>query len=140
MIKLKIALLATICVVLLCGCRQEVSDVLSRRASWSLKVYENGRIVASDEIASGTPKYRDVIDWARSKEDGWSPSFVSYVPGIELSGPDFSVSISRKKLVLVVESQEYTRPLSEQDYRRIEEILEVGPSLGGQQKLQPAIP
>lgn len=130
MARSRTVLLAAICLVLLCSCRQEVAEVLRSRQSWNLRIYETGRVIEASVITAGTPKYQAVLGWMESKEDGWNPSFVSYVPGIELSGQNFSVSISPKTLVLVVESKEYTRSLSDQDYVRIREILDVRPHLG----------
>ena len=55
-------------------------------------VYSVGRPVVDRSIEPGSAEERSVADWFNSHSKGWHTSFVTYVPGRQIEGDDFSLN------------------------------------------------
>lgn len=77
--------------LLLVGCTQSL-DLKIPDAPLELRV-PGGPNDGLCTIAPGSEAYDALVAWVAANQDGWESTYASYVPGLVVSGDDFSINL-----------------------------------------------
>ena len=105
------AVVGVVSCALLAGCDKELSLALPAEPV-KLQRYEQGRPVEACDISPDSPQFKSLAAWISNNKDGWSSSPASYVPGVLVSGRNFSVNFLSSLVVVNYPGGQLTRKAS----------------------------
>lgn len=81
-----------------------------------VQVYGAGRPNAQCQIISGSKEQDKLAAWLAQNKEGWKATLATYVPGVLVSGNDFSINFLGSSVILNYESGQYAHSIEPKQY------------------------
>lgn len=115
------------CCAALSGCTVDLTEALEHDTQWTVIAYDNGRAQPSRTVARESQQGAELLKWAKANPDGWSLALADYVPGLLVFTPSFRLCLQPSLAVFGTGRLQYSKPISEAEYRRLRQILAASP-------------
>lgn len=115
------------CCAGLSGCTVDVAKALEQDKQWAVIAYDNGHAQPQRTVARDSPQGAELVKWAKANGDGWSVAIADYVPGVLVFTPSFRLNLQSSLAAFSAGGLQYSKTLSEADYRRLRQILGANP-------------
>lgn len=102
------------CTALLAACHVDLA--LPETESLRLQVYQQGSPVAECKLAPGTPNFQKLASWLSNNRTGWTSTLASYVPGVYITGSNFSINFLRTFVIVNSPEGQYSHSVSPSEY------------------------
>lgn len=110
--------LSLLCLALImggCSARPDLS--LPKDETFTVFVYEGARRVRQIELKPGSEAHRRLIAWAGESGRGWSPTPVTYAPGILVRGSSFSLNFGASQVIFNSKEGQFSRRVEPREYQ-----------------------
>jgi hypothetical protein len=111
-----------LCFAILSGCRRDPARVLKQEQSWTLYIYNKGRVEDKRVIGQGVER-NELLNWAEHNSEGWSLAMQDFVPCLLISGASFRLNVLPSVAAFDAGTFTYAKKISEEDYRRLRQVL-----------------
>jgi len=79
-------------------------------------VYGEGKILAERSIAPTSNEHKKLASWLSFNHDGWSPTPASYVPGVYVTGNNFSINFLKSNVIVNFRGGQFIKPIDPKEY------------------------
>ena len=113
--------------ILITGCSKNIiiQDQISKKQSIDILIYKSGHVSRKGTIKKDDKLFKELLVWAKNNNNGWSLSYVSYVPQTYLSSKGWSLNFMKSIVVLNCKEGQYTKNITPKDYKLIKDLNEV---------------
>jgi len=112
------------CLLALPACSPNVVGTLEKDGGpWMLERYDNGRLIHSETVDTGSRRRADIINWAKANANGWRPSLSDYAPGVVVFSASFKLNLRSGFVVFGRGHLQYERSLASDEGRKLDELL-----------------
>ena len=101
---------------ILTGCSQTIVFNVSPAETLRVSVYSKGRPVQECAIAPGSPQQQKLSAWLSKNTEAWAATPATYVPGVKVSGENFSVNFLGTGVILNYAHGQYSRSANPSEY------------------------
>lgn len=101
--------------ILLTGCGRD-PDLSTLDMQPLAITFGDGRQPRERRVFPPSREHEGLLAWAAQHKTGWSSSYVSYAPGILVSGTNFSLNIHPSGVILNIGGRQYEHDASASDF------------------------
>ena len=101
---------------MLTGCAHTLDLTLPATDPLKVQIHRNGRPLQECEIAPSSEQYKQLATWLSQNREVWSATPASYVPGVMISGPSFSINFLGGGAIVQYEKGQFSHPAKPKDY------------------------
>jgi hypothetical protein len=102
--------------VLLSGCGQ--TDLTSLvQQPLSISVFNGGRPVSERQVLPPSKDHELLSSWLAQHQSGWHSSFVTYAPGVLVTGTNFTMNIQRSAVIINAGGKQFVRNANDSDFQ-----------------------
>lgn len=98
------------------GCKSEVNLQPPKNETLKLLVYGGGKPLKERELSPSSKEYEHLMSWLAANREGWSPTVVTFVPGVYVSGKDFSINFLKTSAIINFREGQYIKDINPKDY------------------------
>lgn len=102
-------------VLMLCACSKDVQWALPSE-TLKLSRFEHGRPVSECSVGVGSPQYQKLSAWLASHQEGWEPTLATYVPGVYITGSNFSINFLGPSVIVNYPEGQFARATLPAEY------------------------
>jgi hypothetical protein len=100
------------------ACSKNLDFEIPRGVDLSLTI-RDGRSYQSCEIEASSSDIENLATWLKDNSSGWESTWVTYAPGVLVTGPGFSINFMNEAAVINYEGGQYARPVTSASYSHL---------------------
>ena len=109
-------LLGVFVLIAVAGCKREVHFQLPQNETLKLLVYSSGKPIKERELAPLSKEHQLLASWLAANREGWSPTVVTFVPSVYVTGKDFSINFLKTSAIINFREGQYIKDVNPKDY------------------------
>ncbi len=114
--------ITAVSLLLLAACEKTVTFQIPLDEDLKLTIHDTGPgIITAQEcmLEAGSDEIDKIATWLNANKDDWEPSVVTFVPGVMVRGPDFTLNFLGDGAILNYEKGQFTSPSGSSFYSNL---------------------
>jgi hypothetical protein len=83
----------------------------------TISVFKAGRPVSERHVSPPSSDHERLSSWLVQHQNGWHSSFVTYAPGVLVSGTNFTMNIQHSRVIINAGGSQFVREANDADFQ-----------------------
>jgi hypothetical protein len=83
----------------------------------TISVFKNGHPISERSVSPPSSEHEQLSSWLAGHQTGWHSSFITYAPGVLVSGTNFTINIQHSEIIINAVGKQYVRDANESDFQ-----------------------
>jgi hypothetical protein len=114
--RIALIFLCVAALMLAVGCDSDIHFDLPKNETLKLHVYSGGGPLVEKELAPSSKENQQLALWLAANTKGWSSTPASYVPGVYVTGKEFSINFLKTSVIINYAGGQYAKPVDPKEY------------------------
>jgi|SRR6266705_6025024 len=83
----------------------------------TISVFKDGRLVSERRVLPPSNEHERLASWLAKHQSGWHSSFITYAPGVLVSGTNFTMNVLHSGVIINATGTQFVHDADDSDFQ-----------------------